>query len=85
MYTLYAFGATVLVMGPEETWRGVVVELAGMPDLVDRLLAEHQDNGQGFCASLSCGRPGYGTPMRKFPCPTVQLATAAREYGARQG
>lgn len=77
----------VLVEGDEpggpvyavERWLGLIAELADMPEVINRLLAEHIDDGHGRCRGTGCTAPGYGTPLRLHPCTLYNLAMAARQ------
>jgi len=39
-----------------------------MPDVIERLLADHTDDGDGFCRR--CRTPGRGTPGTRHPAPS---------------
>jgi hypothetical protein len=58
----------------------VAAELARMPALVARLLAEHVSDEHGLCRG--CGRPGTGTPHVPSPCDLWIVADAARRLRA---
>jgi hypothetical protein len=60
------------VIGPS----GVAVQLARMPDVVARLLAEHVPDQRGRCRG--CGFPGTGTPYVPSPCGLWLVADAAQ-------
>ena len=62
-------------------WACLVAELAKMPELVSRLIAEHRDDGRGRC--IRCTLPGRGTPGERWPCGPVALAIAAQDIVAR--
>lgn len=47
--------------------------LAGRPDVVEQLRAQHVDDGAGRCRS--CGRP-EDYPPRPFPCPAARVVDA---------
>lgn len=65
-------------------WLSAVVELAGMPGLVERIGDAHvPDLATGRCAGPGCGRPGIGTPYADWPCTTRRLAEAAARYNAQ--
>jgi hypothetical protein len=59
------------VIGPS----GIAGQLARMPDVVARLLAEHVPDGRGRCCG--CGFPGTGTPYIPSPCDLWLVADAA--------
>jgi hypothetical protein len=54
--------------------------MAGMPEVVTRLLEEHVPDRLGRCTA--CG--GSGSGMR-WPCTLAQIATQARTLSAAQG
>lgn len=57
---------------------GLAAEIAVSPGLIDRLLAEHADDGTGHCRT--CTRtPGYGSRDVASPCSIRSLA----QYAAR--
>jgi hypothetical protein len=60
------------VIGPS----GIAVQLARMPDVVARLLADHVPDGKGRCRG--CGFPGTGSPYIPSPCGLWLVADAAR-------
>jgi hypothetical protein len=53
----------------------IAVVLAEMPDVIARLIAEHQPNERGLCRA--CGTPGTGTAYLLHPCPLRTLAEHA--------
>lgn len=55
---------------------GLVELLAGMPDVVARLLAEHRPDARARCRA--CRTPGTGTPGAPWPCTLARLARAAQ-------
>jgi hypothetical protein len=59
----------------------IAVVLAEMPDVIARLIAEHQPNERGLCRA--CGTPGTGTPHLPWPRPLAGTAEAARQLRAR--
>ena len=66
-----------------QTWHGLAEVLSTMPDSIRRLLDEHQpDEATGRCRA--CGRPGYGTPDRPWPCPVRKLAEQAAQIADRR-
>jgi hypothetical protein len=62
-------------------WQLAVDELAGMPDLAERLAEAHHPDAHGHC--VGCTRPGVGTAHVRWPCGLYRLATEAtgREPG----
>jgi hypothetical protein len=62
-------------------WMRLAAQLAQMPELASRLIAEHRDDGRGRC--IRCTLPGRGTPGERWPCGPAALAMAAREVAAR--
>lgn len=64
----------VLVEGDEpggpvyavERWLGLIAELADMPEVINRLLAEHIDDGHGRCRGTGCTAPRH-EPGRATP------------------
>lgn len=61
---------------------GIAGQLAWMPDVVARLLAEHVPDARGRCRG--CGFPGTGTPHVPSPCSLWLVAEAASRI-ARDG
>jgi hypothetical protein len=59
----------------------LAAQLAQMPELASRLIAEHRDDGRGRC--IRCTLPGRGTPGERWPCGPAALAMAAQEVAAR--
>jgi hypothetical protein len=55
---------------------GLAAQLARMPEVVARLLAEHVPVRHGRCRG--CGRPGTGTPHVPSPCALWVVADVAR-------
>jgi hypothetical protein len=53
-----------------------------MPDVVERLLAEHRDDGSGRC--LACTTPGRGTPKTVWPCGIAAVAGMAAGLAAER-
>jgi hypothetical protein len=64
----------------EPTEDSVAAVLAGMPDVVERLLADHTPDPHGRCRA--CGRAGTGTPYVTSPCSLWTIAEAARKLRA---
>src|SRR5688500_3078460 len=62
-------------------WMRLAAQLAQMPELASRLIAEHRDDGRGRC--IRCTLPGRGTPGERWPCGPAALAMAAQEVAAR--
>jgi hypothetical protein len=62
-------------------WARLAAELAKMPELASRLIAEHRDDGRGRC--IRCTLAGRGTPGERWPCGPAALALAALEVAAR--
>lgn len=64
-------------------------ELANLPGVAQRLLAEHLPDGRGRCRA--CTRPGTGIPGTAWPCALQLYAAAAVEIqkqhatGRKQG
>jgi hypothetical protein len=56
-------------------WSRFAAELAGMPDVIVRLLQEHVDDGSGHCRT--CTTPGRGTPNAAWPCGLFAIARYA--------
>jgi 2-keto-3-deoxy-galactonokinase len=50
--------------------------LAGMPDVIARILANHVPDDRGRCRA--CGMPGTGTPYVRWPCSLASVAEVAR-------
>jgi hypothetical protein len=63
-----------------DRWAEFVAELATLPEVIDRLMAEHHANRAGRC--VGCTSPGFGTPLGEWPCPLWKVAAQARRYGA---
>jgi hypothetical protein len=68
-------GPALDVIGPS----GIAGQLARMPDVVARLLAEHVPDRKGRCRG--CGLPGTGTPHVPAPCALWLVAEAASRIG----
>jgi hypothetical protein len=62
-------------------WMRLATQLAQMPELASRLIAEHRDDGRGRC--IRCTLPGRGTPGERWPCGPAALAMTARDVAAR--
>lgn len=62
---------------PAAGWAGFVALLAEMPDVVERLTAEHVPDRNGRCRE--CRVPGHGTPGAAWPCTLANLASAAKK------
>jgi hypothetical protein len=62
-------------------WLRLTAELAQMPELASRLIAEHRDDGRGRC--IRCTLPGRGTPGERWPCGPAALALAAQQVAAQ--
>jgi hypothetical protein len=62
-------------------WMRLAAQLALMPELASRLIAEHRDDGRGRC--IRCTLPGRGTPGERWPCGPAALAMTAQEVAAR--
>lgn len=62
-------------------WTRLTAQLAQMPELTSRLIAEHRDDGRGRC--IRCTLPGRGTPGERWPCGPAALAMAAQHEAAR--
>jgi hypothetical protein len=60
-----------------EPWRGIAEQLALMPTVITRLLAQHVPNREGCCCG--CGMPGTGSPHVVAPCGLWEVAEAARK------
>jgi hypothetical protein len=58
----------------------IAAQLARMPEVIARLLAEHVPDEHGRCHG--CGRPGTGTPYLLAPCDLWTVADAARRLRA---
>lgn len=55
----------------------VANELAGLPEITQRLLALHVSDGVGRCRA--CTTPGTGVPAAAWPCVLHYYATAAEQ------
>ena len=60
----------------------VAAQLARMPDVVARLLAEHVPDTYGRCQA--CGLPGTGSPYVISPCSLQTVAETALNIRATQ-
>lgn len=58
------------------------VTLAGMPDVIGRLLAAHRNDGSGRC--LGCTTPGRGTPNAVWPCGLAVVAEMAAGFATER-
>jgi hypothetical protein len=58
-----------------EIWHDFARELAGMPQMLERLKLEHAPDGQGLC--VACTTPGRGTPQKRWPCSVRALVDHA--------
>jgi hypothetical protein len=57
-------------------WRAFAAVLATMPDVIERLAAEHTPTPDGrWCTA--CTTPGRGTPQARWPCALAALAAEA--------
>jgi hypothetical protein len=65
-------------------WGQLAELLAGMPDVVQRLIVEHVPDAKNRCRG--CTLPGTGSPNEPWPCPLRKLAEQARRLqpGAMQ-
>ena len=63
-----------------DRWSGLVAELARMPDVIARLLAEHQADGYGDCQTCRGVQQGVAT---RWPCRLYGLAAAALDATKR--
>jgi hypothetical protein len=61
---------------PPVRWGQFVQILAGMPDVVGRLIVEHVADENGRCRG--CTLPGTGRPNEPWPCSLRKLADQAR-------
>ena len=59
---------------PMSVYDSFAAALAEMPDVIERIRAEHVPDEAGLCRASSCGRPGQGHPCVPHPCSTRQLA-----------
>lgn len=50
--------------------------LKGMPVTTERLITTHIPDDHGRCRA--CTRPGYGSPMARWPCTPYALAALAQ-------
>ena len=57
-------------------WGQLVELLAGMPDVVQRLIVEHVPDENNRCRG--CTLPGTGRPNEPWPCSLRKLAEQAR-------
>ncbi len=67
-----------------ESYERVVEQLAQMPDVIGRLLHDHEADSTGRCRG--CTKPGTGYRVVAYPCPLARLARAAlqiRQAGKR--
>jgi hypothetical protein len=79
-----SFSATLdLVTSVEGDWVRFATALAGMPDVVRRLLDAHRDDGKGRCRA--CTTPGRGTPHTVWPCGIAAIAAAAAGIALERG
>jgi hypothetical protein len=60
-----------------EAWRGAVEQLASQVDSWQWLQRVHAPDANGMCSAPGCGLPGYGTPVRPWPCAVRSLADDA--------
>jgi hypothetical protein len=60
-----------------DLWRGISEQLALMPSVITRLLAQHVPDEHGRCRG--CGMPSTGTPHVVAPCGLWEIAEAARK------
>ena len=60
--------------GPVQ-WRHLAEVLAVMPDVVVRLLRDHETRPDGMCAT--CTQGGTGLHVTPWPCPIRKLALLA--------
>ena len=66
-------------------WTQLAEILAGMPDVIGRLIVEHVPDEHGRCRG--CTSPGTGRPNVPWPCSLRKLADEAgrlRAAGARR-
>jgi hypothetical protein len=70
------------VRAPDGNWIRFATALAGMPDVVERLLDAHQDDGTGRCRA--CTTPGRGTPKTVWPCGIAAIAGIAARLAAER-
>jgi hypothetical protein len=57
-------------------WRAFAAVLATMPEVIERLAAEHTPTPDGrWCTA--CTTPGRGTPQAHWPCALAALAAEA--------
>jgi hypothetical protein len=79
-----SFSATLGdVTSVEGDWVRFATALAGMPDVVRRLLDAHRDDGKGRCRA--CTTPGRGTPHTVWPCGIAAIAAAAAGIALERG
>ena len=79
-----SFSATLSgVTSVEGDWVRFATALAGMPDVVRRLLDAHRDDGNGRCRA--CTTPGRGTPHTVWPCGIAAIAAAAAGIALERG
>jgi hypothetical protein len=79
-----SFSATLGdVTAVEGDWIRFATALAGMPDVVRRLLDAHRDDGKGRCRA--CTTPGRGTPHTVWPCGIAAIAAAAAGIALERG
>ena len=57
-------------------WAQLAQILAGMPDVVQRLIVEHVPDENNRCRG--CTLPGTGRPNEPWPCSLRKLAEQAR-------
>jgi hypothetical protein len=67
---------------PEDPAGSLAAELARMPDLVERLAAEHTPDESGRCRG--CRLPGYGSAGDRWPCTLATLAAEAQRIMDRR-
>lgn len=59
----------------------LVEQIAQMPDVIHRLLRDHETDSTGRCRG--CTRGGTGYPAATYPCSLARLAGAALEHRQR--
>jgi hypothetical protein len=70
------------VTTPDQDWARFASVLAGMPDVVVRLLQDHRDDGAGRCRA--CTSPGRGIPNAHWPCGIAAVAGLAAGLAAKR-
>jgi hypothetical protein len=65
-----------------DRWAQLAQILGTMPDVIERLMAEHVPDDTNRCRG--CTLPGTGRPNEPWPCSLRKLAEQAQRLGADQ-